>query len=398
MLQDGLLPSLRGLMQLQWQPARLLTDFTITAGTGAALLNASLVAGIGLAISRVSRVRISGPVIAAVLTMFGFGLFGKTPLNAVPIIAGVWIASRMARRNFAEYLLIALFGTALGPVVTFLLVETGVGLVAGIVLATVGGLLSGVVLPAMAMLILRLHQGFSLYNMGYTTGFVALMLSGLVLFRSGDTALLSHWNSDPDSVLRLLVPAGSAVLLLASLASGPRSVILAAWKISRTSGRLPSDYVDSHGLAATGFNMGLLGLGFSGLVLATGAPFNGPVLGGLLTVIGFAAFGKHLRNVTPVVAGVLAAILAFGAAPADPVAILALLFCTTLAPLSGEFGPLAGFGAGVLHFAIVRRAAAWHIGLGLYNNGLAGGMAATLIVALIEWYRSSRETEFRRAP
>ncbi len=329
--------------------------------------------------------------------MFGFGLFGKTPVNALPIIAGVWLASRLAKRRFAEYLLIALFGTALGPVVSFLLVESGLPLVPGAALALLGGVASGLLLPAMAMLMLRVHQGFSLYNIGYTTGFVALILSGVVLYRSNGAALLSHWNTTPGPVLSLLVPVSSLSLVLVSLARRPRKVLAGFWRIRGTSGRLPSDYVDTHGLAATGFNMGVLGLLFSGLVLATGAPFNGPVLGGLFTVIGFGAFGKHPQNVAPVVAGALLSILVFGAHPADPGAILALLFCTTLAPLSGEFGPLTGLSGGFLHFAIVRRAAAWHIGLGLYNNGLAGGMAATLIVAMIEWYRSSRGTEFRRA-
>ena len=40
-------------------------------------------------------------------------------------------------------------------------------------------------------------------------------------------------------------------------------------------------------------------------ILATGGDLNGPTLGGILTIMGFSAFGKHARNITPIMLGVV---------------------------------------------------------------------------------------------
>jgi hypothetical protein len=66
--------------------------------------------------------------------------------------------------------------------------------------------------------------------------------------------------------------------------------------------------------------------------------------------------------------------------------LLAALFATTLAPLSGQFGPLVGLLAGMVHLALVMRTGAWFVGLNLYNNGFAGGLTATLLIATISWW------------
>jgi len=70
---------------------------------------------------------------------------------------------------------------------------------------------------------------------------------------------------------------------------------------------------------------------------------------------------------------------------------LAALFATTLAPISGEFGPLAGLAAGIMHLALVMRTGPWHGGLNLYNNGFAGGLTATFTVAIADWWTAWRE-------
>jgi hypothetical protein len=39
-------------------------------------------------------------------------------------------------------------------------------------------------------------------------------------------------------------------------------------------------------------------------VLAVGGELSGPVIGGIFYVVGFGAFGKHVKNVWPILAGV----------------------------------------------------------------------------------------------
>jgi hypothetical protein len=204
------------------------------------------------------------------------------------------------------------------------------------------------------------------------------------------------WNESPSLPLRLLVPGLSVLLLVAGSLLGRAAAWRAFPRILRLSGRLPADFMSTVSIPAALLNMGILGLAVWLYVFAVGGPHNGPVVGGILTVMGFSAFGKHPRNTWPVIAGVVGATLLFGKGLASPGPLLAVLFGTTLAPLAGEFGALVGVAAGFLHLAMVERTGAWHLGMNLYNNGFAGGLTATCLVAVIEWYRSSRPG--RRAP
>lgn len=395
LVADGPGGALTGLWRLQAHPARLINDFTLAASPGAALVNAALVAFIGLLLVRINGVRLSGPTVAAVLTMFGFGLFGKTPFNIVPVITGVFVASRFARTQFSEYILIALFGTALAPLVSLLAVELGLPAVVGIPVAALGGLAVGVILPAMARAMLRLHQGYSLYNIGLTTGIIALFAAAVTFGAADQPSGGVLWNADPSPVLVLLTPAVSLVLAITGLIAGGVSSLRSLTRILKLPGRLPSDFMTTESVAGALVNMGLMGGALWGYAMLVGAPINGPVIGGLFTVIGFAAFGKHPRNVWPVLAGVVLAALVFGFDLSSPGVILAALFGTTLAPLVGDFGTIVGVVAGFIHLAIVMRSGSWHAGIGLYNNGLAGGLTATLLVSLIEWYNANWPT--RRA-
>lgn len=392
-VSDGPAEVFRGLWYLQSHPARLLNDFTLAAGDGAALLNASLVALIGLVIVRINGVRLSGPTVAAVFTLFGFGLFGKTPFNVTPIILGVYISAKIAGKEFREYIIIALFGTALGPLVTLIAVEVGLPVALQIPVAAVGGLLAGIVLPSVAFVMLRMHQGYSLYNIGLTTGFLALFAAAIIFGRGSQLPGGGVWNEEPSLLLVLLVPAFSVVMVLAAIIGGRAGAFKSFWRILKLPGRLPSDFMDIDSIPGALLNMGIMAALMWGYCMIVGADINGPVLGGIFTVVGFAAFGKHPRNVWPVLAGIIIAALVFGRDLAAPGVILAALFGTTLAPLAGEFGIVFGVVAGFLHLLIVLRSGAWHAGIGLYNNGFAGGLTATLLVAFIEWYRSNTSSQ-----
>ncbi len=385
LIYEGPEEAITGLRVLQLHPARLVNDFTAIGGTGATLINAALVAAVGLVLIRGNRISISGPSLAAVYTMLGFGLFGKTPVNILPIILGVYLAAKLSGREFNQYILIALFGTALAPVVSTVAVELFPGSTLAWPAAVTFGAALGMLLPSAAMVMLRFHQGYNLYNIGLTSGFLALFAASLFLVGGAELGSQLVWNQQPDLPLRMFVPALSLLLLLAGLVSGPRKAVKDLLEISKLSGRLPSDFMDMVSPAGALINMGLLGLLSWGYTLLVGAPLNGPVLGGILTVIGFGAFGKHLLNSLPVAVGILAATFFFGVDPTAPGAILAILFGTTLAPIAGEFGFLVGVVAGFLHFVMVSRTGGWHAGMSLYNNGFAGGLTATLLAAVMEW-------------
>jgi hypothetical protein len=390
-IAEGPSAAFRGFVQLQVHPGRLINDFFQAAGIGGTLVNAALTGAVALALIAAVKVQLSGPTYAAVFTIVGFGLFGKTPLNILPIILGVYLASLAARTKFQEYILIALFGTALGPIVSFLTFEFGLTGLPAVLAGIAGGTFTGFFLPAAAISILHLHQGYNLYNMGFTCGFIALFAASLARAAGHPAVPDMLWHTSSSPLLVWLVPVLSLLLILAGILDSGKDTVKQLLEIQKIPGRLPSDFMDMASTGGALVNSGLLGLAGSAYVLAVGGDFNGPVIGGLLTVMGFGAFGNQLKNSWPIVLGIILSTLLFGQKLSAPGPLLAALFGTTLAPLAGQFGILTGMLAGFIHLFMVLQTALWQGGINLYNNGFAGGLTATLIVAVIQWRRSNRD-------
>jgi len=376
---------LTGLLQIAQSPGLLVSDYVAIAGVSAAFVNAGLVGLTGLLLAHFNKVRLSGPIISAVFTMAGFGFFGKTWWSIWPIILGVMLFSRVTRNPFKSYILVALFGTALAPLVT----QIAYGFDWGILAGTLFGLGIGFVLPPVGVYMLRLHQGFNIYNIGLSCGFLGLFVTALLASTGSDIGATFHWSEAYSPLLSqfLLIYASSMLVVGLFLTRGPGQLR----QLVQEAGTLPTDFVDLYGAGTSLINMGLIGLLGWGYIALVGGTFNGPTLGGVFTMVGFAAFGKHILNVPPVMAGVYlgSRLLVWEPAQAGP--LLAALFATTLAPLSGQFGPLLGAFAGIIHLMLVMRTGAWHASLNLYNNGFAGGLTATLFVAVISWWSNWRE-------
>ena len=118
-------------------------------------------------------------------------------------------------------------------------------------------------------------------------------------------------------------------------------------------------------------------------ILAGGGELNGPTIGGILTIMGFSAFGKHAFNIIPVMGGVFLGSLVMHWSLNDPAVQLACLFCTTLAPVSGYFGWPYGVLAGFIHSSVVLYTGSPVAGMNLYNNGFSGGLVAIVLYATI---------------
>ncbi|MDP2791277.1 MAG: DUF1576 domain-containing protein, partial [Rectinemataceae bacterium] len=205
-LADGPGPALEGFLRLQTSPTRLMSDFTSMAGQGAAFLNAASVGVLGIIMLRLNKISLSGPTVAAIFTMIGFALFGKTLLNCIPIIIGVSLAARIVEKQPREYLLIAMFGTALGPIVSFVAFEMGFPPGIALPLSIILGVLTGVVLPPLAIAMLHLHQGYSLYNVGLTAGFIGLFAASLSNAGGINIAAIDQWGTARSPWLTLMIP------------------------------------------------------------------------------------------------------------------------------------------------------------------------------------------------
>jgi hypothetical protein len=395
LFSQGLHSSLSSFLAIQVAPARLIQDYSVL-GVGGALLNASLVATIGMLLVYFSSITLAGPTIAAIFTMFGFGLFGNSVANITFILVGVFIASKIAGTSFGSYSLIALFGTALGPIVTFVAFDTPLPLLYSLPLAALSGIIVGIILPAVAGAMLSLHQGYNLYNIGFSCGFIGLFAASLLRALNILGPIEVVWNTSESFALTLIIPLFSIMMILFGFIFSQQSVTKSAKEViamQGLSGRLPTDFFDAVESQSPWINMGLLGLASFAYVKATGSVINGPLIAGMATVMGFGSFGKSLKNSYPVVLGVIIATLVFGKSLSDPGPLLAALFATTLAPVAGQFGPIIGIIAGIIHLIVVESSGAWHGGLDLYNNGFAGGLSATLIITLIHWYKSNRTKE-----
>ena len=149
------------------------------------------------------------------------------------------------------------------------------------------------------------------------------------------------------------------------------------------------------GAGAVLINMGVNIIVSTLVLVAVGGDVNGPTIGGILTIAGFSVKGKHVKNILPVMAGViLSGVLRGDGAVVTPAAQLALLFGTTLAPVSGTYGPIAGVIAGFIHSCVVLYAGAGYSGVNLYNNGFAGGLTAIVMHSVLsEFFKPNDNSE-----
>ena len=153
-------------------------------------------------------------------------------------------------------------------------------------------------------------MGFSLYNLGFTAGIVGTLV----------VALYKSYGFVPDPVMiwttgnnRLL--AGFLALLFAAMAAIgfylDRSLAIGvaggSWQ---STGQAPTDFIAKAGFGPTLANMALTGAIGTAYVLLIGGGLNGPVIGAILTIVGFSAFGKHPRNIVPIMLGVFLGSLA----------------------------------------------------------------------------------------
>ena len=142
-----------------------------------------------------------------------------------------------------------------------------------------------------------------------------------------------------------------------------------------------TDFTLQFGKDVTLLNLGFMGLIISILIYVMGIQINGPVMGAILTVIGFSAFGKHPLNTIPVIIG---AILAIELTPLEWTvgSCLSVIFVTGLAPLAGQFGIIAGIVAGFIHLMITPLALNFQGGFDLYNNGFAAGFVCAVLAPI----------------
>jgi hypothetical protein len=374
---------LSGLGKIILSEDALITDYVLVGGSGAALVNASLVTSISIAILRRCQDTLNGMTPVVIALMSGFSLFGKNFVNIWPILIGSWLYTKFRGEPYGAHANIGLMATALAPIVSYISLDNGWG---NPLWGALVGIVIGFIMPPLSAYTYRIQNGMNLYNIGFACGVVAFICVPLMSSLGADPTTRYEWASGYNLTFGLLLGGLCVALIVAGLFFCQLPP-WAAWagyrRILLTSGRAPSDYLRMFGHAPTLINMGIDGLIGMAFILMAGGDLNGPTIGGILTIIGFSAFGKHACNILPVMAGVALGGAVMHWSLADPAVQLACLFCTTLAPISGYFGWPYGVLAGFLHSSVVLYTGYPVAGMNLYNNGFSGGLVAIVLYPTI---------------
>lgn len=355
----------------------LITDYVSLCGIGPAFVNAGLVTLITVAIFYLVGETPNGSTLITISLMAGFSLFGKNILNIWPILLGTTLYALWRKEPLSKYVNVAMLGTSLAPMVSFMGCDVApwVGAVVGVLI--------GFLIAPVSEYAFRIQNGMNLYSTGFACGLVAMIF--VPIFKALGLSPASHlmWSTGNNVKFAVFLSLLCAVLIIAGLVPNPKATLGGYWRLLHTSGRAPSDYLRVFGHGPVLVNMGVNGLFAMAYILVTGGDLNGPTLGGIFTIIGFSAYGKHLFNIAPVMIGVLLGSTFLHVSANNESLQLASLFGTALAPFSGVFGWPFGVVAGLIHSAVVLQAGLPLEGMNLYNNGFSAGLVALVLYPVI---------------
>ncbi|GLC81879.1 DUF1576 domain-containing protein [Lacrimispora brassicae] len=376
----------RGIITIVREPDFLITDYVAIGGIGAAFVNAGVLTLLSIAIVYFLGMEMSGHTITSCFLMFGFSLFGKNIMNIWAIMMGICLYSYYHKTSITRYIYVGFYGTSLSPIITQIMQIGNLHLASRLILSILVGLAIGFVLPPLSTHTHYAHKGYSLYNVGFSAGIIAVVIVSLMKSFGINIEERLIWSEGNNVIFaRLLLFLFFGMIIFAFLLS--ENVGRRYLDILKTYGLSGTDYVKSEGFAPTLLNMGINGVVSTLILVMIGGALNGPTIGGLFTIVGFSATGKHIRNILPIMMGVILGGLVQNWSITDPSALLALLLSTTLAPIAGEFGVAAGIIAGFLHSAAALNVGIVYGGMNLYNNGFAGGLMATFLVPVLQSIR-----------
>jgi hypothetical protein len=376
---------LPGLKEIILQSDILITDYVELAGVGPAMFNAGLLSFIILLIYMGLGIKPNGSTIMSMWLITGFSFFGKNIFNVWPIIFGVFLYSKYKREPFHNYILVAVLGTCLAPTVSQMafqnILPSSISFICGILI----GMFIGFILPPLAASTVSIHHGYNLYNFGFAGGLLAMLLMSILKIFGVQFENRLLWSTGNNLFFSILLYGIFVFFIVYGYIKNERS-FKNLGKIMRHSGRLITDYYVLYGNAAY-INMGLLGIMSTTSLLMIGGDLNGPTIAGIFTIVGFGAFGKHLKNAFPIMLGAALTSLLHIWGLSSPSMVLAILFSTALAPIAGQYGWPVGIITGFLHVAVCMNIGGIHGGMNLYNNGFAAGFVAIIMLPIIKAFK-----------
>ena len=182
-------------------------------------------------------------------------------------------------------------------------------------LAIICGIIIGFFMPPFTVSCFKLHQGYTLYNTGFTGGFIGILIFSILSILKIEIvrpSLLIEQTSLPLIVFLIIY---SVFLLLSGIFFLKKSGFYCSREsesyhpkksyrqLLKCTGYCEIIY-ESFGAERTYINMGIMGLLAIGFVLLTRVTLTGPIVAGILSIIGYAAIGKQPLNTIPIMFGV----------------------------------------------------------------------------------------------
>lgn len=382
--------ALDGLWEIYTTREILITDYIKVGGLDGAFLNSGLAMLLAILLIKLSGAEFNGKSIGCCFIVAGFALFGKNIPNMSSIIFGTYLYSCYKNEKFKDHIYTALFATCLAPIITHIALTANADtLLARIILAGLVGVFIGFVMTPVARLTAQLHIGMLIFNVGFAAGIVATVIVAVLRSLGWEFHSVLVWSTGNDLLLGSLISALFLLMIAVGFVLNGCS-FKGLGALTCHSGQSPCDYVILEGFPLTLMNMGILGFMSMGYVLAVGGPLNGPTIGGILTVVGFGAFGMNYYNIIWGVLGIVLVSCVSTWQLNEPSILLAVLFCPCISPIAGKHGPFWGIVSGMFHVCVVRETASNFGWLNLYNNGFAAGFVCIFLLPVIETIEGRR--------
>ena len=406
-------------------PSKLVTDYFALGGLASALFNAGICGFACTLIVTVSGAHANSTTFAAYLLVIAHCFYGLNFINMWPPFIGVLVYCLVKKISMKEHLHIAMFSTALAPFISDFLfyyplgrtLTVGKFSVLGIFLSIIFGVAAGFLVPALLPGTTKMHRGFNMYKAGLAIGMLGIFVYCFLYKTLGIEPHNTIVNGSSSSeyfgktyyiFMNVFFAVIFSITILIGFLLNGRSFRNYKKLISCSGYGL--DFADKFGMPLCLINFGIYGfciLVYLNVVsalpaflpfLPEGVGFTGATAGIVLAALTFSADGQHPRNVSSIALGytilfVIVCIVCTVAGYDIPwtlstqAYINGLAFATGLCPIAGSYGFRYGIIAGFVSAIICTSTSAMHGGFVLYNGGFNAGLAALIIVPILDFYK-----------
>jgi hypothetical protein len=414
-----------GLMSIFTGPAKLVTDYFSLGCLASSLFTAGLCGLACTLILTVSKAHANSTTFAAYLLVIAHCFYGLNFINMWPPFIGVLIYCLITKHSKRDNLHIAMFSTALAPFISDFLffyppgrtLLLGKFSVLGIILSIVFGIASGFLVPALLPGTTKMHRGFNMYKAGLAIGMLGIFVY-CFLYKTfgiephGTVSITKATEEAFGQAYYIFMNLFFATIFIVSIIIG----FLMNGKSFRNYKALLScsgyglDFADKFGIPLCLVNFGIYGfciLLYLNIVsalpllftfLPEGAGFTGATAGIVFAALTFSADGQNPKNVAPIALGytaLFAVVCIICSAVGAPIPwslstqayINGLAFATGLCPIAGCYSFKYGVIAGLISAIICTSTATMHGGFVLYNGGFNAGLAALIIIPILDFYK-----------